>query len=717
MPKYNSAQSVKSGIPLGGIGAGKLEVLPNGTLDYFTFLNNFDRPLTDSLEFSQQGLLGFHFAVLVEKQNSKVARLLQTVKVGNYSTIENIEFEGVFPHAYLHYKDSDLGLDISLDAFSFFIPHNEKDSALPLSNFLFKFSNPTQEPIMLTLVVMARNIVGNWSVGRYNAVVNNEQFTSLDFNIKSASSFDTRAGTFSIVVPKQKDLEITYVGSFNLQKENFVFNKNNISLGAWEYVREYGKLPNIDSREVVASESVQLGGAIAIRIQINATETKEIPVHYLWSFPHSHHGHIYNTWFETIDQTISFILKKKGDLRRDNSFLYDEISKTDLPDWLKDALINNLYPYFSGAMWGKDDNYGILEASETCPLMGTLDVRFYGSIATLILFPRLEIKELRQFAQAQREDGYIPHDLGRYRFDMSSNGTTNLSWKDLNPKFILMVYRDYLWIDNRDFLESMYPICRKALDWIIATDKNKDFLPDDEGQDQTFDLWKFFGASSYVSGIFLAALLAMEKMADIMKDAQTKDLCRRYYDRGRKNFIKKLWNNRYFICYNDDKDKNEACCVSQLTGQWYAHLLGLGYIVDRQMVQCAIRQIFALNARQSEYGAINAVFPDGKIDKTCSHSQNVWIGVNYAFCSLAIYEGFINEALALAKRVWDNLVDNIRNPWNQPDMLDTETGEYIFGDHYMRNMVIWAIPLALGNTHKKAKKLIDSLRAKGSVSK
>jgi uncharacterized protein (DUF608 family) len=37
--------------------------------------------------------------------------------------------------------------------------------------------------------------------------------------------------------------------------------------------------------------------------------------------------------------------------------------------------------------------------------MGTLDVRFYASIATLLLFPELELNELRQFAKAQRSDG------------------------------------------------------------------------------------------------------------------------------------------------------------------------------------------------------------------------------------------------------------------------------------------------------------------------
>jgi len=710
MPKYNSSQTVKSGIPLGGIGAGKLELLPDGRLDFFTFLNNSDKPLTDSSKDTPTGVLGFHFGVCIKKKDFKISRLLQTVKISDYPTVENIEFEGVFPHAYLKFQDKNLPLKVSLDAFSFFIPGDEKKSALPLSNFVFKFENPTEDSTIVTLMIMGRNIVGSWSVGRYNSIIDNDKFTCLDFQIKKPSSFDTSVGLFSIIVPKMKDLDITYLGSFNLQKENFAFNKENISLGAWEYIDEFDKLPNIDTRQTVDSESFQLGGAIAVRVELKAGQIKEIPAYFCWDFPNSQEGHIYNNWFRTTKETIGFGLQSKDNLCDANALLSREVSELDLPIWLKDALLNNLYPFFSSSLWTKDDKFALLEAPEICPLMGTLDVRFYGSVATLLFFPRLELRELGQFADAQREDGYIPHDLGKNRFDLPSNGTTNLFWKDLNPKFILMVYRDFLWTKNKEFLESMYPVCQKALNWTMLTDKNKDFLPDNEGQDQTFDLWSFYGASSYVSSIFLTSLLAMGKMANIMQDRKTEKLCSEWFVKAKGNFIKKLWNNRYFVCYNNDRDKNNACCIFQLTGQWYAHLLDLGYIVDKQMVRKAIGEVFSLNAESSDYGAVNSIFADGKSDDSCSHSKNVWIGINYAFCSLAIYEGFIEESLRLAKKVWDNVSLNIRNPWNQPDLVDVKTGKYLFGDHYMRNMVIWSIPLALGKKDKGTEGLIDSLR-------
>jgi uncharacterized protein (DUF608 family) len=264
-----------------------------------------------------------------------------------------------------------------------------------------------------------------------------------------------------------------------------------------------------------------------------------------------------------------------------------------------------------------------------------------------------------------------------------------------------MVYRDYLFTQDKKFLRELYPKAKKALKWILATDKNKDFLPDDAGQDQTFDLWPFYGVSSYVGSIFLASLLAMQKMAQILDDRQTEEFCRIYFPWARESFSDKLWQKNYFICYRSENKKSLACTVGQLTGQWYAHLLDLGYIIEPKKVRAAIQKIFSFNAQDSQFGATNSLFLNKKKDSVCRQSENIFLGITYAFSSLAIYEGFSKEALKLARKTWENLVKLQKNPWNQPDMVSSKTGKYLFGDHYMRNLGIFSLLLAL----KKAQKI------------
>lgn len=711
MPQYNSQQKLKSGVPLGGIGAGKIEILPNGTLDFFTIQNNLSNPLTNSKPKKEaEGVLGFHFGIQTRtNQGQTVARLLQTVKIANYDTVERIEYEGRFPFARLVFKDKELPIDVILEAIAFFIPQDENSSALPQATLIFKFANNSKEEIYVNFMAIARNIVGTWGVGRQNKVDENTEFLRIDFTCLNPLPDDLADGKFSLSVPKSSEYQISYLGEFNLQGKAFFFNKENISLRGWEYLHKFYNLPNINTQKEAESESVQLGAALNLQMNLKSQETKEVPVYLSWFFPHGPEGHIYENRFTQPEEVTKFVHDNQRFMIKKTLGWQEEVLGCGLPAWLKDALINNLYPFFSSSLWTKTDKFSLVEAPEACFLSGTLDVRFYSSIATLLFFPRLEKKELLLFAKAQRENGYVPHDLGHKRLDMPSNGTTALYWKDLNPKFILMAYRDFLFTQDRGFLEEIYPAVKRAMEWIMNTDNNDDYLPDNEGQDQTFDLWPFYGANSYTSSIFLASLLAMEKMAGLLQDEKTRGLAREWFEKGSENFQKKLWNGKYFICYND-KNKNESCTLGQLTGQWYAHLLNLGYIVEREKVVKSIENIFRLNGRKSKYGAINGVLANGRPDNTCWQSKNIWTGTNYAFCALAIYEGFAKEALQLAGKVYKNFTDNMLSPWNQPDMFDGKSGKFLFGDHYMRNMVIWAIPLALARKDRKAKELIEAIR-------
>ena len=58
---------------------------------------------------------------------------------------------------------------------------------------------------------------------------------------------------------------------------------------------------------------------------------------------------------------------------------------------------------------------------------------------------------------------------------------------------------------------------------------------------------------------------------------------------------------------------------------------------------------------------------------------------------------------------------NQKDPWNQPDMISSSTGRFLFGDSYMRNMVLWAIPLALARHSPSVARMIRRLGAPGHV--
>jgi uncharacterized protein (DUF608 family) len=270
-----------------------------------------------------------------------------------------------------------------------------------------------------------------------------------------------------------------------------------------------------------------------------------------------------------------------------------------------------------------------------------------------------------------------------------------------------------LWDNDLKFLKEMYPHLKRAMEWEFKTDKNNDFLPDNEGKDSTYDLWDFDGTNSYTSSIFLASLKACSKMALALKDKKFALTCEEWFTKGQKSFEEQLWNGSYYIMGRGKNNKihdGNACIVGQLNGQWYAHLLGLGYILPEEHVKAAVKNILRLNGQASKYGAINSVFPDGRVDNSSYHAENVWVGESYALASLAIYEGFIEEGLELAQRTWQHFVKVAQSPWSQPDVLFAKDGQMGDGELYLRNLSIWGVLFALGkNKNQTVKKLLKTL--------
>ncbi|MFH1062778.1 MAG: GH116 family glycosyl hydrolase [Candidatus Omnitrophota bacterium] len=721
MPLYNSQQKVQSGMPLGGIGAGKFEITPYGTIDYITYQNNWSRPIANQSNKAQGkalGITGFHFALYVNTQAAAICKLLQTEPISAYNTIQAIDFFGKFPLARLVYKDDNLPVDISLTVYSHLIPGDIKNSSLPGAVFEFDLSNKLDKNIEVAIMFIGRNLVSRNSVGRINNFKQEHDLAGLEFTHTKPLSHDEQAGDTFICLPKDIG-KISFLSGWNMQKENFIFEPK-VGLDALDYFSSHGRLPNIKMKEPTQSQSIELGGALAVSFNLAARQNKKVPFIYSWHFPQHFQGHVYEKYFKKSRDVAVYINRNKDELFKKTACLPNILERMGLEDWLSDALLNNLYTLFSSSWLTRKADFTMYEAPIICPLMGTLDVYFYASTAIGLLFPSLDKKALSLFKQHIRKSGYVPHDIGLERIDLPSNGTTMVLWKDLNPKFILSCYRAFCETKDLKFLKEVYPVMKKAFEYSLKLDKDGDGLPDNEGFDTTFDTWGFKGASAYNGGVFLVSLLALRRVAEQFNDKKLAKRCIDLFSKGRKSFEQKLWNGKYYITAKSAEQSYESCILGQLTGQWYAYLLGLGRIFPEENIKSAIKWILKLNEKDSKYGATNSVFMDKKRDLESYHSQNIWPGVCYSFAALAIYEGFVKEGLKLTKKVWNTISVKNKNPWNQSDVIIAKDGSYGFGDYYMRNSVIWAVLIALAENNPavasgiaEIRKMVQSSEPKG----
>ncbi len=712
--RYTNTDAVTHGVPLGGFGCGALQVFPDGTRGLFTGMNNWESPL-QQVHWFRDGTAGDFrpanpFGLFVEWQDRRVAKLLQHVPLDGCPTVQAITMEADFPVVTLSMTDPDLPVRATVTHFSPFIPLDPKHSSLPVVCSGVTLTNPLDVPVTVGVLACCLNVVGSWNVGRYNRVRRQEGLAGVECFRRHCTPRDERAGELALVTGA-RDAEVTYLASWMYATEPFRGNSEDRRLEAWEFFTKDGRLPNQAEGREASGELDEPMGALAVRFQLRPGERRDVWFYYSWFMPNHLYGHRYQRWFSGAWDVARYVAPKRRQLLERTQAWQRVIRDGGLPEWLSDGLINTLAVYTAASWWTHDGRFAIYENPVKWPLMDSLDVRYYGTIPLAFWFPAFEQSTMLQFAKAQRPDGRIPHDLGKSQLDCPSDGTTaGLPWKDLATKFTLMAYRDAVWSGDRRFLTRIYPHVKRAMAWELTTDRNDDGLPDNEGRDSTYDLWAFYGTSAYTASIFLAALRAAERMAQLMHDAPFATLCRRWFRRGAASFEAKLWNGSYYLTGRDDSGQAyEACMVGQLNGQWCAHLLGLGMLLPHDHVSRAVATMLRLNAHASRFGAVNAVFPDGRVDTSSWHSRSICVGETYVLAALAIYEGQVDEGLELARKAWMTFVEHAKSPWSQPDFVAADDGQLGDGEFYLRNVAIWAVPFALARADARVRRMLKRL--------
>ena len=248
-------------------------------------------------------------------------------------------------------------------------------------------------------------------------------------------------------------------------------------------------------------------------------------------------------------------------------------SGRDKPAWYRAELFNELYDLADGgALWGYEleasdpspqptsaDRFTYMECFDY-PFYGSLDVRFYGTFSLLRFWPDIEKEEMREYTatipesnpqryiwgwKSGRENrvieytrkvaGAAPHDLGspfedpvvnpnQYNYQDVSN------WRDLNSKYVLMIWRDYELTGATDveFLQSSWPAVKQAMEHLKQYDTDGDGLIENGGfPDQTYDDWTAEGESAYTGSLYLAALKATARIAEKLGDTEHRTRLRR----------------------------------------------------------------------------------------------------------------------------------------------------------------------------------------------
>jgi non-lysosomal glucosylceramidase len=667
------------------------------------------------------------------------------------------EYAALSPKSWFDYKRDEFPARVVLEQFSPVLPDNYKESSYPVAIYRWHADNPTNKAVTVSVLLSWTNMEG-W----FRAHTHDFQSALSQGNVNrpKKESLSTSGGTMKGVVFDRDRAHGTlneWDGQFTIAALESpgveVFYQNEFladgdGKSVWAPFSKDGSLANSDTSWVSASEKI--GGAIAVRFTLQPGEKKTIPMALAWDFPVVEFG-LGRKWnrrytdFYGADGNNSWAIARDGLLHAAewsdaiDAWQKPYINDDSKPDWYRAMLFNELYTLTDGGtFWGRpqgsDKNtpatFALLECFDYA-YYGTLDVRFYASMPLLKFWPDIDKRVLREFADTvpreypelglwvaktqetgspvlhkRKKVGAVPHDLGVPEGDpfvlVNEPGWQDTNdWKDLNSKFVLMVYRDYVLTGKADkqFLRDMWPAVQIAMKYLEQFDHGGG-IPENSGYpDQTYDSWIVRGVSAYCGGLWLAALRASEETARVLGETQSADTYHAQFLKAQKTYIDKLWNGEYFR-YDEQSEYRDSIQADQLAGQWYANMTGLGDLYPKQMQLSAAKKIFATNVMKfgnGEMGAANGMAADGSIIRDNEQAQEVWVGTSFGFAALLLSEGLTKEAYHTAWGI-HHVVYETKGYWFRTPEAWDDTGNFR-APMYMRPAAVWAMEMIPSATH------------------
>ncbi len=659
------------------------------------------------------------------------------------------DYYGLFPKAWFDYRWDKFPAHVTLEQFSPVLPDNYRESSYPVAVYRWHAENPTNKPVVISVMFSWTNMSG-WfrtftrdfngapNQGNYDRFVSETipglgTMKGIVFDRNRAGSQPNEwDGQFAIAAIETPGVQVTYQTTYLAAGDG---------KAVWAPFSKDGRLP--DSTKSWVSDKEKLAGAIALRFTLQPGEKKVIPMVLAWDFPVVQFGEgrkwerRYTDFYGTSGRN-AWKIARDGLLHGTEwSAAIDKwqapyVNDESMPLWYRSMLFNELYVLTDGGtFWGRQagsdpkttPSFALLECFDYA-YYGTLDVRFYASLPLLKFWPDIDKQVLREFADTvpkewpeqglwvwktqqtgepvthkRKKIGAVPHDLGVPEGDpfiaVNEPGWQDTNnWKDLNSKFVLMVYRDYVLTGRKDtaFLRETWPAVKDAIEYLRQFDHGGGIPENSDYPDQTYDDWVVHGVSAYSGGLWLAALRAGEETARILGDAKTAAEYHALFLKGQKTYIADLWNGEYFR-YDTGSDSKNDIQADQLAGQWYANLTGLGDIVPRSMQIAAAKKIFNFNVMKfghGDMGAANGMTPDGAIVDN-PEAKEVWVGTTAGYAGLLMSLGMKDEAWKTAWGLYHVIYEDKGYWYRTPEAWDI-TGNFRAG-MYMRPMAIWALEM------------------------
>ncbi|HUO58862.1 MAG TPA: GH116 family glycosyl hydrolase, partial [bacterium] len=622
-------------------------------------------------------------------------------------------YYSLFPKAWVDYYGSNFACKARVTQFTPLIPGDYTRSSFPDGIYEWDLNNPTCTTTDVAIMLTWDNTFSGASA----SVTTSGNNTGIVLT-RTGSATTKSQGEFTLATQSSAGVSVTYQSA--------------TSVAALETA--FGAAGLLDN--TVGSNTI---GGIAFKVTLAPGQSVKIPVIVAWDIPLCQPGSGAQ-WYREYTRTFGKTGLNSGAIAMNALSNYSSwensidswqagVLSGPQPDWFKQMLFNELYYYVVGGTIWEAGQYGNttydagpdMFSSLECYIYtfyGTSDVRFYSSWALALNWPNIDKQEVEQFSDSVTVNGSQPlprpaaigtcaHDFGGLNNVFTAwNSYTyrdSTTWKDLNSKLVLMVYRDWELTGKTDstFLNYCWPSVQVAMNKVHGQCVSAGVtynLPISSGIDQTYDDLGLTGETAYCGSLYLAACEAAKALATQQGNAALSTTYNSWLTAGQADFEGNLWNatGQY---YNIDTGSGAGGVTGvarimsdQLCGQWYAKACGLADIVPAAHAVSAWQAVHDNNWAKFDtgnHGVVNVMTSAGNIDTGTPQSQENWVGTSWGAIAGMIQQGMFTQAVSIGYSLY-NTIWNTGSMWfRTPEAWRTGlTG--IRAAYYMRANCIWA---------------------------
>ena len=741
IPSYPS-EANEAAFLLGGVGTGNVSLGARGDLRDWEIFNSPAKGLN---------LPNTFFAIRMQSGDEEpVGRVIEGPVQAPHATSHGYHpttsiglprfaqstLHGEYPFATIKFEDDTLPVAIELEAYTPLIPLNAEDSGIPCAILTYSVTNTSQKELNITLVGSLANPVGGLKPDAFRNLGGSDKNKTVN---EQRNEGDLR-GLFLRGEGIASD-DVDYGNMALVTDHDQVTVKRAWLRGAWfDYLREFwndlmedGHLTDLGYEEPPENSRPDTGSlGLVDTLAPGATGTYRFILS--WYFPNrvnNWQSNFFSGFADNQDKNTPPTIRNQYAVRFNDAwhvarYTFDENDRlesttrtfhealfgTSLPPVVLDAISANIVPIRSTTcFWLEDGRFygweGCFDTEGCCA--GTCTHVWSYAHTSAFLFPSLErtMREI-EFEIETEEDGHM-----NFRTHKTFGGKFVWHWGDQRPEAavdgqmgsILRAYREYQLSGDKDWLRRLWPFIKSSMAFADSQwDQDNDHVLDGK-QHNTYDI-EFHGPNPLSSIYYLAALRAVEEMANVMEEPQIAENCRRAFEQGSSNLDDMLWNGEFYIQKLDDVDAYHyqhglGCLSDQMLGQLHARVLGLGDLLPADRIRSAVGAIYKYNFRtefndhvncqrtyvlNDEAGLLLCTWPNGGEPRfPFVYSDEVWTGIEYQVAAHLIYEGWVQEGLNVVDAVRQRHDGFRRNPWNEVEC----------GHHYARSMSSWAVLTAL----------------------